>query len=61
MRLMNLYGFFEFDYLVFDYSVGSGVGFVVLDDCNFYEFVWFDDFEIECVFILVSLFFVFCI
>lgn len=30
-----------------DYSVGSGVGLVVLDDCNFHESVRLDDFETE--------------
>jgi AP-4 complex subunit mu-1 len=36
-----------------DYSVGSGVGLVVLDDCNFHESVRLDDFETERALTLV--------
>lgn len=37
-----------------DYSVGSGVGLVVLDDCNFHESVRLDDFETERALTLVG-------
>lgn len=52
-RLTNLYGFLEFDHSAPDYSVGSGVGLVVLDDCNFHESVRLDDFETERALTLV--------
>jgi hypothetical protein len=37
-----------------DYSAGTGVGLVVLDDCNFHESVRLDDFESERALTLVS-------
>lgn len=59
-RLTNLYGFLEFDHSAPDYSVGSGVGLVVLDDCNFHESVRLDDFETERALTLVSPFLALC-
>lgn len=46
--------FFEYVYAAPDYSAGTGVGLVVLDDCNFHESVRLDDFESERALTLVS-------